>query len=68
MKQTIITEDGRSITRMDLSDLRPLTQRERDMIREAAARPIVYDEDCPPLSPAMLEEAEKMIATRSKHA
>lgn len=68
MKETIKTQDGRSITRIDLSDLTPITQREREMVREAAARPIVYDDDCPPLSPAMLEEAEKMIAARARRA
>lgn len=68
MKETIITRDGHTITRMELSDLGPITQRERDMIHEAAKRPIVYDEDCPPLSPAMLEKAEQMIAARAKRA
>ncbi|MBR1561429.1 MAG: hypothetical protein IJ646_14440 [Clostridia bacterium] len=68
MKETIITSDGRTITRMELSDIGPITQRERDMIREARKRPVVYDEDCPPLSPAMLEEAERMIAARARRA
>lgn len=68
MKETITTKDGHAITRMELSDLGPITQRERDMIREAAKRPVVYDEDCPPLSPAMREKAEQMIASRAKRA
>ena len=68
MKETIITKDGNTITRMELSDLGPVTQRERDMIREAARHPVVYDEDCPPLTPAMLEQAEKMIASRARRA
>ena len=49
MKETITTTDGRTITRMELSDLGPITQREQDMIREASKRPVVYDEDCLPL-------------------
>ena len=68
MKESIITRDGQSITRIELSDLGSLTQRDKDMIREAAARPVSYDDDCPPLSPAMREEAEKMIAARAKRA
>ena len=68
MKETITTKDGHMITRMELSDLGPVTQRERDMIREAAKRHVVYDEDCPPLSPAMLDKAEQMIASRAKRA
>jgi len=68
MKETITTKDGHTITRMELSDLGPITQRERDMIRKAAMRPVVYDEDCPPLSPAMREKAEQMIASRVKRA
>ena len=68
MKETITTTDGRTITRMELSDLGPITQREQDMIREASKRPVVYDEDCPPLTPAMLEKAEQMIASRAKRA
>ena len=68
MKETITTTDGRTITRIELSDLGPITQREQDMIREASKRPVVYDEDCPPLSPAMREKAEQMIASRVKRA
>lgn len=63
MKETIII-DGRRITRMDLSDLGPITEKEKDMIREAALRPVEYDEDCPPLSPAMIAEAERLIGAR----
>jgi len=66
MKETITTNDGRRITRMDLSDLGPITPREREMIRAAARKPIEYDEDCPPLSPAMIAEAERQIG--AKHA
>ena len=62
MKQTFVNEDGRTITRMDLADLGPLSPRQREMVREAAQRPVEYDEDCPPLSPAMREAAERMIA------
>lgn len=31
-------------------------------------RPVEYDEDCPPLSPAMREAAERMIAAGTRHA
>ena len=68
MKENIVTRDGHTITRMDLSDLGPITQMERDMIQEAAKRPVVYDEDSPPLTPAMLEQAEKLIAARARRA
>ena len=64
MKETIIAKDGRRITRMDLSDLGSLTPREREMIRAAARRPIEYDADCPPLSPAMIAEAERQIGAK----
>ena len=68
MKETIITNDGHVITRMELSDLGPMTQQERELLRQAKNRPIEFDEDCPPLSPALLREAEKMIASRTKRA
>lgn len=68
MKETIITEYGRTIIRMELSDLGPITQRERESIQEAAKRPILYDEDCPPLSPAMKAEVERLIAARERRA
>lgn len=68
MKETIITKDGHTIIRMELSDLGPITQRERESIQEAAKRPIVYDEDCPPLSSTMKAEVERMIAARVRRA
>ncbi len=68
MKETIVTRDGHTITRMDSSDLGPITQMERDMIQEVAKRPVVYDEDCPLLTPAMLEQAEKLIVARTRRA
>ncbi|MGX8705767.1 MAG: hypothetical protein ACSW8J_04220 [bacterium] len=68
MRETIITDDGHVITRMELNDLEPMTQREKDMLREAKARPIEFDEDCPPLSPAMLKEAERMISANARRA
>lgn len=68
MKESYVTRDGRHMTRIELSDLKPITQLEKDMIREAAKRPVEFDEDCPPLSPAMLEEAERMIAAKAQRA
>ena len=63
MKETIIIE-GHRITRMDLSDLGPITEQEKEMIREAAKRPVEYDEDCPPLSPAMIAEVKRRIGAK----
>ena len=63
MKETLII-DGRRITRMDLSDLGPITEKEKEMIKEASLRPAEYDEDCPPLSPAMISEVERLIGAR----
>ena len=68
MREKIITDDGHIITRLELSDLGPMTEQERDMLREVRQRPIEFDEDCPPLSAAMLREAEKMIANRARRA
>ena len=66
MRETIIDKEGRKITRMDISDLGPITQQERDMIRDARQRKVEYDEDCPPLSRKMLEEVERQIAARAR--
>lgn len=63
MKETI-NINGRKITRMNLSDLGPITQQEREMIKEASRRPVEYDEDCPPMSAAMMAEAERLIGAR----
>lgn len=63
MKETVII-NGRKVTRMNLSDLGPITQQEREMIIEAAQRPVEYDEDCPPMSAAMIAEAERLISAR----
>lgn len=63
MKETI-NINGRKITRMNLSDLGPVTQQEREMIKEASQRPVEYDEDCPPMSAAMMVEAERLIGAR----
>ena len=37
---------------------------EKEMIREAAKRPVEYDEDCPPLSPAMIAEVKRRIGAK----
>ncbi len=66
MRKTITTPDGQSIVQMDLSDLGPITQHERDMIRNAGKLPVECDEDCPPLSQEMLEKARKIIAARPR--
>ena len=44
----------------------PLTEEELKEIREAAKKPIVYDEDCPKLSPAMLKALKSSVAQRNR--
>ena len=57
MKETIVTRDGHTITRMDLSDLGPITQMERDMIQEAAKRPVTVS----PQSAANSNSSRSMV-------
>lgn len=66
MKKTVTTPDGRVLFQMDLSDLGPITPHERDMVRNAAQRPIECDDDCPPLSAEMMERGKQIIAARSR--
>lgn len=40
-------------------DIPPMTEEEIAQLEEAAKRPIVYDEDCPELTPEMLRHARR---------
>ena len=45
----------------------PLTPEQIEEIKEAAKYPIVYDEDCPELTPEQLSQFRR-VNPRSKHA
>lgn len=42
------------------------TKEELEQIREAAKRPIVFDEDCPELSPAMIKAFKCSVTQRNR--
>lgn len=46
----------------------PLTEEEREEIRELKNRPIVYDEDCPQLTPEQLKKFKRVNPRRKKSA
>ncbi len=49
-----------------LEELKPLTDEQREEIRAAANKPIVFDEDCPELSPAMIKAFQCSVAQRNR--
>lgn len=46
--------------KIKLSELGPLTQKEKKQLKEAAKRPIVYDEDCPKLTKEQLSQFRRV--------
>ena len=57
--------DGRRITTMELTDLPPLSEKDIAQIRAAAARPVVYDADCPPIPDEMTAAIQQAIRKRT---
>ncbi|MCD7847627.1 MAG: hypothetical protein LUG49_06335 [Oscillospiraceae bacterium] len=49
-----------------LEELKPLTDEQREEIRAAAKKPIVFDDDCPELSPAMIKAFQCSVAQRNR--
>ncbi|MCD7824319.1 MAG: hypothetical protein LUG86_09970 [Oscillospiraceae bacterium] len=49
-----------------LEELKPLTDEQREEIRAAAKKPIVFDEDCPELSPAMIKAFQSSVVQRNR--
>ena len=43
-----------------------LTEKQLKEIEEAKKHPIVFDEDCPELSPAMMEELRRAVIERNR--
>ncbi|MCD7784628.1 MAG: hypothetical protein LUH18_03470 [Oscillospiraceae bacterium] len=54
------------IKTVTLEELTPLTDEQRQEIRAAAEKPIVFDEDCPELSPAMVKAFQCSVAQRNR--
>lgn len=56
--------------KIKLSELKPLTNQEKQMIENAKSLPITYDEDCPESTPEMLRQfqdaAEEQNQLRSQ--
>ncbi len=56
--------------KVKLSELGPLSEEDRQMLQDAAAYPITFDDDCPESTPEMLaafrKEAEKRRSQRRK--
>ena len=59
-----INEYGETVVTMTLNERGPLTESERQMIREARNRTPVYDEDCPPMPAAMHRQIQRDISNR----
>ena len=49
-----------------LEELKPLTAEQKEEIREAAKKPITFDDDCPELSPAMIKAFQCSVAQRNR--
>lgn len=63
MKRVIVNERGETVVRMSAADIaRPLTQEQRQQIREAKAG--IYDEECPPMSEALILKMKQDIAVQ----
>ena len=54
------------IVRIKSSELKPLTKEEKKRIRELAKKPIVYDDDCPPLTDEQIKEIRKQIKQKKE--
>ena len=65
MKSTVTMPDGHRITTMELTDLPPLSEKDKARIRAAAARPVVCDADCPPIPEEMISAMEQAIRNRT---
>ena len=48
-----------------LSELNPLADQEKQMIENAKAMPITYDEDCPESTPEMLKQFQEAAEERN---
>lgn len=44
----------------------PMTEEQIQRINDAANRPITFDEDCPELSPAQLEQMRQAVIERNR--
>lgn len=67
MKRTITNEFGETVVTMDSMDRGPLTEEEREMIRQMDDIDDEYDEDCPPMPEAMIIQMQNDIKMR-RHA
>ena len=67
MKRETINEFGETVITMTLGDLEPLTDADRKMLRSAAARPVTFDEDCPPMSEEMIAQMEQDISEKGEN-
>ena len=59
-----INEHGEHIVQITLDELKPITNEDRDMVKQARKEKPLYDKDCPPLTDDMLKQAEDIIAGR----
>ncbi len=50
---------------MELTDLPPLSEKDVAQIKAAAARPAVYDADCPPIPDEMAAAIQQAIRNRT---
>ena len=47
--------------KIKISELKPLTNAEKNIIKQAALKEITYDEDCPAIAPELLEEFKAVV-------
>ena len=64
MKKKMKNEFGEQVVTMTLDDIEPLTEKDILMIKAAKKKPVVYDEDCPPMTDEMLNQMKEEIKER----
>ena len=66
--RTYIDDHGHEIVEMTIQDRGPLTEEQKQRLRNARYMPQEYDEDCPPMSEDMHRAIQKMITEKRKIA
>ena len=61
-----VNEHGEHMVQMTLDERGPLTDEEQAMLRRAAEKAPVFDEDCPPMSEALHRQIQTQIAKKRR--
>ena len=66
--RTYIDDHGKEIVEMTIQERGPLTEEQKERLRNARNIPQEYDEDCPPMPEDMHRAIQSMITEKRKIA